>query len=147
MPNEQNHKDYQKALQILKNTPKIDYNLRDAMGTSFLEKILNSENEQLLDVVKDFEFTYTPEIDYVYRNISTPEFKELVDKNVKVKFIDLAESIKFENKEAFDKTISCLKSPFAKPIKVLDDLLPIITEIKDSDFRYYVLSKFFDITS
>lgn len=147
LPNEQNQKDYQKALQILKNTPKIDYNLRDAMGTSFLEKILNSENEQLLDVVKDFEFTYTPEIDYVYRNISTPEFKELVDKNVKVKFIDLEESIKFENKEAFDKTISCLKSPFAKPIKVLDDLMPIITEIKDSDFRYYVLSKFFEITS
>ena len=147
LPNEQNQKDYQKALQILRSTPKIDYNLRDAMGTSFLEKILNSENEQLLDVVKDFEFTYTPEIDYVYRNISTPEFKELVDKNVKVKFIDLEESIKFENKEAVDKTISCLKSPFAKPKKVLDDLMPIIAEIKDGDFRYYVLSKFFEITS
>ena len=55
VPNEKNQKAYNKVIEKLRKTKDIDYNQRDNFGIPILEKILNSENSQALELVKDFE--------------------------------------------------------------------------------------------
>ena len=86
IPTNNNLKEYQKVINILRNTKNINYNQRDSFGITILEKILNQENSDALDLVNDFEFLATNEIDYVYDNISNPIFK-LKAKNLNVKRI------------------------------------------------------------
>ena len=56
----------------------INYNVSDYMGVPFVEHIMNSENEHLLNLVSDFTFDWIPEFDHAYERITTPEFKEKV---------------------------------------------------------------------
>lgn len=86
VPTNKNLKEYQKVIDILKNTKNINYNQRDSFGITILEKILNQENSDALNLVSDFEFLATNEIDYVYDNISNPMFK-LKAQNLNVKRI------------------------------------------------------------
>ena len=86
VPNEKNQKAYNKVIEKLRKTKDIDYNQRDNFGIPILEKILNSENSQALELVKDFEFDYSPELDYAFENISDEIFK-LKAKNLNVKRI------------------------------------------------------------
>ena len=86
VPNEKNQKAYNKVIEKLRKTKDIDYNQRDNFGIPILEKILNSENSQALELVKDFEFDYSPELDYAFENISDENFK-LKAKNLNVKRI------------------------------------------------------------
>ena len=75
---EENEKKYDKIIKILSNVGNIDFNYRDAMGVSFLEKVMISENEKLLDLIKNERLEYYPELDYVYENIQNPEFREKI---------------------------------------------------------------------
>lgn len=61
----------------------INYNQRDSFGITVLEKILNQENSDALDIVSDFDFVATNEIDDVYNNIANPIFK-LKAKNLNI---------------------------------------------------------------
>ena len=78
LPTEENAKKYDKILKILGFVRNVDYNYKDTMGVSFLEKVMMSENEKLLDLIKDKPLIYYPELDYVYENIQNPEFKKKV---------------------------------------------------------------------
>ena len=40
---------------------------------------MNSENLELLNVVKEHNIQYLPELDYVYENIQDEKFKEAID--------------------------------------------------------------------
>ena len=75
-PTEENAKKYDKIINILKNTDDINYNYKDEMGVSFLEKVIMSENFKLLELIKDEPLVYYPELEYTYQNIQNPEFKE-----------------------------------------------------------------------
>lgn len=75
-PTEENAKKYDKIINILKNTDDINYNYKDEMGVSFLEKVIMSENFKLLELIKDEPLEYYPELEYTYQNIQNPEFKE-----------------------------------------------------------------------
>ena len=77
-PTEENVKKYDKILKILNGIKGINYNFKDNNGVSFLEKVMISENEKLLDLIKNEQFEYYPELDYVYENIQNPEFREKV---------------------------------------------------------------------
>ena len=78
MPTADNSKKYDKILKILSKVQGINYNYKDKNGVSFLEKVMISENEKLLDLIKNEQFEYYPELDYVYENIQNPEFREKV---------------------------------------------------------------------
>ena len=79
VPTEANRKQYTRMIELLKKLPLIDYNRKDEFDISVIEKILNAENYELLDVVKDKNVKYLPELDVVYNNIQDKKFKKLVD--------------------------------------------------------------------
>lgn len=81
LPTEKNTKKYDKIIKIIKDINEINeinYNFRDELGVSFLEKVIMSENSKLLDLLKDERLEYYPELEYAYENIQNPEFKEKV---------------------------------------------------------------------
>ena len=55
------------------------YDKKDSYDISVIEKIMNAENYELLDIVKDKDIKYLPELDVVYNNIQDRKFKKFVD--------------------------------------------------------------------
>lgn len=108
---EQNKDDYMKMIETLKKLPNIDYNQSDIMGIPFIEKVLNSENELLFDIVKNKEFEYYPILDKVFERISGEEFKEKAAK-LNIKFPDIEEAVRVSSIEALDALAEQFKSPF-----------------------------------
>ena len=106
---EENAKKYDKILKILSRLQGINYNHKDEMGISFLEKVMMSENEKLLDLIKNERLEYYPELDYVYENIQNPNFKNKVKQlNIILKNTDglSAKDIKSELQSiAFQNTV------------------------------------------
>ena len=70
---------YTEMIELLKGLPEVDYNQKDEYGISIIEKIMNAENFELLDVVKEHNIDYLPELDDVYDNIQDKKFKEAID--------------------------------------------------------------------
>ena len=79
VPTEENREKYNKMIDLLKQLPYIDYNKKDRFDISVIEKIMNAENYELLDVIKDRDIKYSPELEYVYKNINDKNFKNLVN--------------------------------------------------------------------
>ena len=79
LPTDVDGNKYNEMLELLKNLPDINYNQKDKYGISIIEKIMNSENLELLNVVKEHNIQYLPELDYVYENIQDEKFKEAID--------------------------------------------------------------------
>ena len=108
-PTEENAKQYDKIINILKKVQGINYNYKDKSNVSFLEKVMMSENFKLLELIKDKPLEYYPELDYVYENIQNPNFKEGVNKlNIVLKNTDglTAKDIKSELQSiAFQNTV------------------------------------------
>ena len=134
VPTEENKKDYDKIIKIIKNTENINYNQVDSNGISVIEKIINSENLENLDLVNDFEFNYSRDIDFAYENIKDPKFRRKV-KNLNIKFPNIEEAIKINSQKALQAVLPELKSPFCNITMILNDLL---TEIPYGHFRYAI---------
>ncbi len=130
VPTEENKKDYDKIIKIIKNTENINYNQVDSNGISVIEKIINSENLEILDLVNDFEFNYSRDIDFAYENIKDPKFRRKV-KNLNIKFPNIEEAIKINSQKALQAVLPELKSPFCNITMILNDLL---TEIPYGHF-------------
>ena len=79
LPTDVDSNKYNEMLELLKNLPDINYNQKDKYGISIIEKIMNSENLELLNIVKEHNIQYLPELDYVYENIQDEKFKEAID--------------------------------------------------------------------
>ena len=120
VPTEENKKDYDKVVEIIKNTENIDYNQIDSNGISLIEKIMNSENFETLNLVKDFEFNYSREMDFAYENISNPKFKRRI-KNLNVKFPNIEEAIRLQSENALIAAVPEFKSPFCNVTQILDN--------------------------
>ena len=85
VPNETNEKEYRQIIDRMKNMHGIIYNQKDSYGISVLEKILNSENPQGLELVQNYKFPYMEEIDWVYNNLAGKDFKNKA-KDLKIDF-------------------------------------------------------------
>lgn len=75
VPTDGEQKKYDAVINKMKTMPNINFNQKDSYGISILEKILNSENEKALDLVKNFKFIYDKSLDYAYSNIDNPVIK------------------------------------------------------------------------
>lgn len=111
IPTKENQKDYDKIIEVMKNTENIDYNQVDSNGISVIEKIINSENLEMLDVVKDFKFNYTRDMDYAYQKIESPKFKRKVQ-HLNVDFPNIKEAIDLNSNKALALVMSEFQSPF-----------------------------------
>lgn len=118
---EDNQKDYDKIVEIMRNAENINYNQVDDNGISVIEKIINSENLETLDLVKDCEFNYSREMDFAFENISNPKFKRKV-KNLNVKFPNIEEAVRLNSQAALQSMMYVFKSPFCDVANVMDDL-------------------------
>ena len=121
VPTEENKKDYQEIIKFMKNAKNIDYKQVDSNGISAIEKIINSENPDLLDLVKDIEFDYSRELDYAYERIDDKNFKDKV-KNLNINFPNVKEAIRLNSTEALQELLPEFKSPFFNTKKLVSDL-------------------------
>lgn len=112
LPNEKNEKIYNEILSRLDELPNLNYDQKDMLGISFLEKIMNSENEKLFDFVKHKTFTYSPELDLVLNNITDNDFKEKVLMETKIEFPDIEEACRLSSLKAFKALLPQFNSPF-----------------------------------
>lgn len=110
VPTEANKKQYARMIELLKNLTLIDYNIKDEFDISVIEKILNAENYELLDVVKDKDIKYLPELDVVYNNIQDNKFKKLVD-TINFNVDELISIIRNEDKTRLPLLDKYLSSP------------------------------------
>ena len=121
VPTKENEKDYQEIIKFMRKTKNIDYKQVDSNGISVIEKIINSENSDLLDLVKETEFDYSKEIDCAYDRIDNKEFKDRV-KNLKVNFPNIKEAVRLNSQQALQKLLPELKSPFCNVKTMVNDL-------------------------
>lgn len=121
VPTEENKKDYQEIIKFMRNAKNIDYKQVDSNGISVIEKIINSENPDLLDLVKDTEFDYSRELDYAYERIDDKNFKDKV-KNLNINFPNVKEAMRLNSPEALQKLLPEFKSPFFNTKKLVSDL-------------------------
>ena len=101
IPTEENAKTYDRIIKLLNDGFNLDYNYKDNMGVSFVEKVIMSENSKLLELIKDKPLEYYPELEYAYKNIQNPEFKEGVNRlNFKLSgsYKEIGKSEKIEEK-------------------------------------------------
>ncbi len=109
---EENAADYDRITSIIKSTPNINYNQQDKAGITIIENILNSENADALDIVKDIEFDYTPYLDTLFNYIKNEDFKSKA-RNLKIKFDDPEKALLEEKSMSkFKEAVSGFDSPF-----------------------------------
>lgn len=108
----ENAKEYDKIASIIKSTPNIDFNQQDKIGITIIENVLNSENTDALEIIKDVEFEYTPYLDTIFNNIKDENFKAKT-KSLKINFNATKKAL-FEEKsmQKFQEAATCLDSPF-----------------------------------
>ncbi len=108
----ENAEEYDQIASLIKSTPNIDFRQQDNIGITILENILNSENSDALEIVKDIEFEYTPYLDKIFNDIKDEGFKQKA-RGLKIKFPDAAECLKnTKSIKCLQETLACLDSPF-----------------------------------
>ena len=129
LPTEENQKEYSEILDIIKNTKDINYNLRDGGGISCLEKIINSENKQVLPLILGKEFDYAPEIEIVYDNIHDKSFKKEFDKlNLKFNFNDILKAVNLCSYDTLTRLRPQLNSKLCDRKRLAEQIEEILTQ-------------------
>lgn len=122
--NNANKEERNKIVSKLKELTRIDYDKVDYNGISSIELIMNAEDDELLELVKNNTFKYRPELDCVYNNIQNPNFKEKI-KDLKFDFLDLREAVENFSVRNLEKYISHSNSPlYKKEVHGLDMKVP-----------------------
>ena len=112
IPTEENEKEYKEILNILARVKGIDYNQKDGNGISCLEKIINSENQQVLPLIFGLEFDYSPEIEILYNHIQDEDFKYWFDHaNLKFNFNDILKAVELTSLDTLKELRPQLLSP------------------------------------
>ncbi len=117
----------------LKELNKIDYDKIDSNETSILETIMNSEDNELLDLVKNNTFKYRVELDYTYENISNSDFKNKI-KNLNYDFAELKDAIKTASYQKLINSINHIKSPLFDKNKQTENMKVPRQIFLDRDF-------------
>lgn len=103
----------QEIIAKLKKLTNIDYNKVDENGISVVEKIFNSEDTELLELLKGKKLNYSRDLDYAYNRIENDRFKKQVGE-LNFEFLDLEDAIKASSMNAVEKCKYGLKSPLFK---------------------------------
>ena len=98
VPTSENKESYSKMIEALKGLDLIDYNQRDLNGISVLEKVMNSENYEFLELLKGKNVDYSPELDIVYENIKDENFKNKL-KELNLNFPEIENAIRSDSDE------------------------------------------------
>jgi len=144
LPTEANKSEYNELLRMLGTIKDLNFNVKDSIGISFLEKVIISENHRLLDVMKasSVDLNYYPEIELAFPYIQNPLFKDIVE-NLDLKFADLEEAAKLGSIEMFQKLESQLDSIFMKDKKgELIKLQKLINQSKNKELKAYFKDKY-----
>ena len=124
-------------LSKLKDLDNIDYDKINSFGISTIELIMNSEDDELLDVLKDKKFIYHQELDYTFNNIQNSKFKEKI-KALNFEFLELKDAIYRQSAKDLEKYISQTDSPlYKKDVNGLDIKVPSGVIIRPSFFKVY----------
>ena len=122
--NNANKEERNEIVSKLKELTRIDYDKVDYNGISSIELIMNAEDDELLELVKNNTFKYRPELDCVYNNIQNPIFKEKI-KNLKFDFLDLRKAVENFSVRNLERYISHSNSPlYKKEVHGLDMKIP-----------------------
>ncbi len=127
-------------IQFLARRKNIDYNQKDKNDISILEKVINAEDKELLNLISQTTLNYYPELDYAYSNIQDKAFKKLVD-NINLRFQDVEEAIRLSSRAAMDKLLAQLQSPFFKD-NVKTRIRNLVDNNATSDMKAYLASKY-----
>ena len=126
---------YQPILEKIKQNPLINFNLVDANRESLFMKILNFQNHDLLDVVKDRVIIYHPVYNSVAREIKDESFLAKL-KECNVDFIHIDNAAKEKSFEKLDKIFSNLNSIFFSREKSGSYILKSVLETKDENYIF-----------
>ena len=108
----ENEYEYEKIVKMLMSTPDVDYAQQDKFGITFLEKVINSENLELLNLLKKKQILkYNPMLDYAYEGVQSQEFKKELG-YLTLRFPELEDAVELGSTAAFEKVKSQLDSPF-----------------------------------
>lgn len=127
-----------RELQKLTN---IDYNKVDKNRISIVEKILNAEDLDLLELLRDKHLEYFPELDYAYRRIENDEFSKQV-KNLNFDFVGLELGAKVGRMSYFEEINECFTSPLFKKEYNGRRILDIINHSENQHFAELFREKF-----
>ena len=119
---EENRIEYDKIASIIKSTPNVNFHQKDSAGISILENVLNYENPDALEVIKDVEFEYSKYLDDIYGFMMNEDFKSKA-RGLNIKF-NRPEKALFENKsmQAFKRAVTQFDSPFCNSVKLASDI-------------------------
>lgn len=106
----------QGIIRLLKPLSNVSYNKADENGITPIEKILNAEDFDLLELLKGKNLEYNKDYDYAFRRIENDEFRKQV-LNLKFQFTDLETAINIESSKALEKCKSQFESPLFNPTK------------------------------
>ena len=147
---EENKETYSKVMELFSKVKGLDFNQKDKNGISVLEKVINAENEELLDVIikNSDELYYYPELDWGVNGIQNQAFKEKI-KNLDLKFKDLEQSAQLCSVKTFDRLKPQLDSPLCDKAKVIENLFNIVKEQKGTIeppdvYVYHLLDEYGD---
>jgi hypothetical protein len=118
-------------MNLISEVKGLDYNQKDKNEISVLEKVINAENEELLEIIikNSDELHYYPELDWGVNNILDNKFKEKI-KKLDLKFVDLEQSAKLCSVKTFDRLKTQLDSPLCDKNKVIEELFRIVKNQK-----------------
>ena len=143
---EENKETYSKVMELFSKVRGLDYNQKDAHGISVLEKVINSENEELLNVIIDnsVKLNYYPELDWAYNGVQNPKFKEKL-KSLNLKFKDLEQAAELCSVKILNKIKSQFESPFCDKERVIRELFYTARIQKGKEplaFVYHLLEEY-----
>ena len=136
IPNENNKDLYKRITDRVKNMHNVDFNVKDSMDISFVEKVFNSENETLLDLIKDKELKYYKELDWAYENIQNESFKQKA-KNLNFVFDDIVQAVKLSSRRSLDIAAEQFKSPLYSKDKQGEKLAKMADSASSSFTAYF----------
>ena len=133
IPTKENQQEYVEILNILKNVKGINYNQKDGNGISCLEKIINSENTQVLPLICGMEFDYSPEVDILYNHIQDKNFKKrLDDAEIKFNFVDILKAVELTSFDTLKELRQQLQSPLCDRKRLAMQIEKILTDKHDN---------------
>ena len=143
---EENKETYSKVMELFSKVRGLDYNQKDAHEISVLEKIINAENEELLNVLIDnsVKLNYYPELDWVYNGVQNQKFKEKLN-SLNLKFKDLEQAAELCSVKILNRLKSQFESPFCDKEKVIRELFYIARIQKGKEplaFVYHLLEEY-----
>ena len=150
---EENKESYDKIIRFLSSVDKyeFDFNQKDKNGISFMEKVINSENSELINLVNNLrkkDLIYYPELDWAVNGIQNPDFKEKL-KELDFKFEALEKAALLRSTLALRKLTPQFDSPLCDKEKMILHIWDIAKKSESGmdskkEFGRYLCNTFID---